>query len=355
MEQYEPKPPVPARDGVDPGAVPFVTLSGGARMPAVGLGTFGSDRYGAREIAQTVKGAIGAGYRHIDCAKVYGNEREIGAALAEVFASGEVRREELFITSKLWNDQHGPRDALVNCAETLRDLGLDYLDLYLVHWPFPNYHPPFCDGDTRNPDSRPFFIEEFMSVWRQMEKLVDMGLARAIGTSSMTIPKMEELWPLARVKPACNEMELHPHFQQPELRAYLWSKGVVPIGFSPIGSPSRPERDRTAEDTCELTDPKIMEIAEVHGAHPALICLKWGVQSGHAVIPFSVKRQQYIANLRCAAEDPLTAAEMAVMDSLDKNCRLIKGQVFLWPGAESWENLWDINGVIDRSGWLGAK
>ena len=351
MAKYEPNPFIIAKDGVSPEQVPCVTLRNGAKMPIVGLGTFGSDKYGPDEIANAVKGAIAVGYRHIDCAKVYGNEKEIGQALSEVFESGIVAREELFITSKIWNDQHGTFDVLVNCAETLRDLQLDYLDLYLIHWPFPNYHPPFCDVDTRNPKSRPFFIEEFVAVWQQMEKLVDMGLVKAIGTSSMTIPKMEEFLPHARIMPVCNEMEIHPHFQQKELRDYMLARGIVPIGFSPIGSPSRPERDRTAEDTCEITDPEIVKIAQAHGVHPAIVCLKWGVQCGHIIIPFSVKAPQYISNLKCAVENPLTDGEMEILNSLDKNCRLIKGQVFLWPGAESWENLWDLNGTIDRTGW----
>lgn len=351
MIHYPPDPFVIAPDAINPGDVPSVMLRNGVAMPVVGLGTFGSDNYTPDEIAAAVKGAISVGYRHIDCAKVYGNEKEIGRSLREVLDSGLVKREELFITSKLWNDQHGARDVLVNFAESLRDLNLDYLDLYLIHWPFPNYHAPHCDGDARNPDSRPFFVEEFMSVWRQLERLVDMGLVRAIGTSSVTIPKMEEIWPLARIKPCVNEMEIHPHFQQNALRAYLHGKGVMPIGFCPIGSPGRPERDRTSEDTCELTDPEIVKIATAHGVHPAIICLKWGVQLGHAVIPFSVKRPQYMANLSSAVSDPLTPEEMETLNTLDKGCRLVKGQVFLWPGAASWENLWDHDGVIDRTGW----
>lgn len=351
MATYQPDPFVIAPDAIDPRLVPCHRLVNGQSMPCIGLGTFGSDHYSPDEIAAAVKGALSAGYRHIDCAKVYANEKQIGRALREVFDSGLIARGELFITSKIWNDQHGERDVLVNCAQTLRDLGLDYLDLYLVHWPFPNYHAPHCDGDARNPDSRPFFIEEFMRVWRQMEQLVDMGLVRAIGTSNITIPKMEQIWPLSRIKPAVNEMELHPHFQQRELFDYLTGLGVLPIGFSPIGSPSRPERDRTTGDTSEIDDPAILEIARAHGIHPALVCIKWGAQHGQVPIPFSVKRAQYLNNLKCVTEDPLTEDEMRVMASLDKNCRLIKGQVFLWPGAQSWENLWDLNGEIDRTGW----
>ena len=123
---------------------------------------------------------------------------------------------------------------------------------------------------------------------------------------------------------------------------------IQPIGYCPIGSPSRPERDRTAEDVADTQMPEIVEIAERHGVHPALICLKWAVQRGQIPIPFSVKEPQYISNLKCAVEDPLTDEEMDMIARADKNCRLIKGQVFLWPGASGWEDLWDLDGTITR-------
>ena len=176
-----------APDGVDPAKVPTRTLYSGARIPAIGLGTFGSDRFTADQVAAAVRGAIAVGYRHIDCASVYGNEPQIGAVLQEVLDSGAVKREDLWITSKVWNDMHGKGDVLLSCARSLRDLRLDYLDLYLVHWPFPNYHAPGCDVTSRSPDARPYIHDEFMSTWRQMERLVDMGLVRHIGTSNMTI------------------------------------------------------------------------------------------------------------------------------------------------------------------------
>ena len=143
-------------------------------------------------------------------------------------------------------------------------------------------------------------------------------------------------------------MELHPGFQQPELFDYIVARDIVPIGYCPIGSPSRPERDRTAEDVADTQMPEIVEIAKAHNVHPALICLKWAVQRGHVPIPFSVKEPQYISNLQCATEDPLTEEEMKRIEMADKNCRLIKGQVFLWPGANSWEDLWDLDGTITK-------
>ena len=153
------------------------------------------------------------------------------------------------MTSKLWNDKHSEEDVIASCKQSLSDLQLDYLDLYLVHWPFPNYHPPGCDVHSRNPNAKPYIHENYMKTWRQMEKLVATGLVRHIGTSNMTIPKLELLLRDAKVKPAVNEMELHPHFQQPELFRYVVEQGIVPIAYCPLGSPNRPERDRTPDDT----------------------------------------------------------------------------------------------------------
>lgn len=286
------------------------------------------------------------GYRLFDCAAVYGNEKEIGEVFRQAFEEGVVTREELFITSKVWNDKHGQGDVLLSCTQSLKDLQLDYLDFYFVHWPFPNYHAPGCDGDSRNPDSKPFCTEEFMTTWRQLERLYDMGLVKNLGMSNMTIPKLEVVLPLCRIQPTVIEMELHPAFQQPELYDYVVSKGIQPIGFCPIGSPNRPERDKTSEDIAATEMAEIVEIAQKHGVHPAIVCLKWAVQRGELVIPFSVKERNYVANLQCVTEDPLTDEEMETIRKADRHCRLIKGQVFLWPGATDWRDLWDENGVI---------
>jgi diketogulonate reductase-like aldo/keto reductase len=225
-------------------------------------------------------------------------------------------------------------------------LQCDYLDLYLVHWPFPNYHAPKVDVSSRDPHAKPYIHENYMRTWRAMEKLVEMGLVRHIGTSNMTVPKLDLLLRDARIRPACNEMELHPHFQQPELFAYVVEHGIVPIGYCPIGSPSRPERDRTPDDTVDMEDPVIAAIAERLKVHPASVCLRWAVQRGQIPIPFSVKRAQYLANLRAAVAEPLTGADMRAIAGIDRNCRLIKGQVFLWESARDWEDLWDGNGEI---------
>ena len=334
-----------AADGVDPEKVPQKVLYTGAKMPSVGLGTFGSDRFSGEQVAEAVKGAIAAGYRHIDCAAVYGNEELVGNSLREAMEDG-IRREELFITSKVWNNMHGEGDVLLSCAKSLKDLKLEYLDLYLVHWPVPNYHAPGDGVDSRDPHAVPYIHENYMKTWRQMERLVEAGLVRHIGTSNMTIPKLELVLRDAAIKPAVNEMELHPHFQQPELFKYCINNNIVPIGFCPIGSPDRPDRDRTEADTVDIEDPVIVEIAKRLKVHPAVVCIKWAVQRGQAPIPFSTTRANYISNLRCATEAPLTAEEMKAIEGIDKNCRLIKGQVFLWKDAKDWTDLWDVNGEI---------
>ncbi len=312
-------------------------------MPAIGLGTFGSDHVSAAQIAEVVKGAASAGYRHFDCASVYGNEGDIGASFEEILRSG-VRREDLFITSKLWNDKHGEDNVIASCRQSLADLRLEYLDLYLVHWPFPNFHPPGCDVTSRSPDAKPYAHQNYMRTWRRMEQLVDMGLVRHIGTSNMTIPKLKLVLRDARIKPAVNEMELHPHFQQPELFKFVFENGMKPVGFCPVGSPGRPERDRTLGDTSPTEDPSIVRIARDHGIDPAVVCIKWAVQRGQTPIPFSVNH--YRSNLEGIVRDPLTDEEMRSIAAIDRNCRLIKGQVFLWKDGQTWEDLWDLSGEI---------
>ena len=245
-------------------------------MPAIGLGTFGSDRFSGEQIAEAVLGAASIGYRHFDCAKVYGNEHLIGASL-EAIQAGGIARKDMWVTSKLWNDKHDPADVIPTLKESLRDLRLGYLDLYLIHWPFPNHHAPGVDVTSRASNARPYIHDEFMATWRELEKAVDMGLVRHIGTSNMSIAKLKLLLRDARIQPACNEMELHPCFQQPEMYKFVVDAGIVPIGFAPIGSPTRPDRDKTPDDAVDIEDPVIVAIAKRLGVHPATVCVKWAV------------------------------------------------------------------------------
>jgi diketogulonate reductase-like aldo/keto reductase len=323
----------------------FRTLSNGAKMPAIGFGTFGSDHASPEVVAEAVRYAASIGYRHFDCASVYSNEDRIGQVFSQLFRQG-IRRDEVWITSKLWNDKHGEDDVIPACEKSLEDLQVDYLDLYLVHWPFPFNRPPGCDVNSHGAHALPYVHENYMRTWRKMEELVDLGLVRHIGTSNMTIPKMRLLMRDAKIKPVANEMELHPHFQQPEFLRYLFKNGIQPIGFSPIGSPARPECDRTPADTSPIEDPVIRQIARRLGIHPAIVCIKWAIQGRHVPIPFSTKRRNILINLQALTSPPLTTEDMASIDGLDRNCRLIKGQAFLWRDNQPWEDLWDPSGEI---------
>lgn len=329
---------------ISPASVPKVTFYNGVEVPCVGMGTFGSDRFTPEQVSSAVAGAIRCGYRMFDCAACYGNEDQIGQVFQDAFDEGVVERSELFIMTKVWNDMHERVEE--SCRKSISDLKCDYIDLFFIHWPFPNYHAPGCDVDSRNPDSKPFSAEEFIRTYRQCEELVEKGLIRNIGISNMTIPKLEAVLPLMKIMPAACEMELHPCFQQQELFDYLNDHKIQPIGFMPLGSPQRPERDICPEDVADMQTSEMREIAKSHGVHPALIALKWARQRGQIPIPFSVHEVEYVSNLKSMTEDPLTDEEMAKIATLEKNNRLVKGQVFLWEGANDWHDLWDEDGVI---------
>ena len=329
---------------IQPAMVPKVKLYTGEEIPCVGMGTFGSDRFTPEQVSNAVAGAIRCGYRMFDCAACYGNEDQIGEIFHAAFEEGVVERKDLFIMTKVWNDMHERVEE--SCRKSIQDLQCDYIDLFFIHWPFPNYHAPGCDVDSRNPDSRPFSVEEFMNTYRQCEELVRKGLIRHIGISNMTIPKMEAVLPLMEIMPSACESEMHVCFQQKEIFDYLTEHKIQPIGFMPLGSPQRPERDMCPEDVADLQTPEMQEIAKAHGCHPALIALKWAHQRGQIPIPFSVHEAEYVSNLKAMTEDPLTEEEMKTIETLERNNRLVKGQVFLWEGAKDWHDLWDEEGKI---------
>ncbi len=322
--------------------VPHFTLHTGEKIPCIGMGTFGSDRVSAEDVSGAVAGAIRVGYRMFDCAACYGNEEQIGQVFKQAFDEGVVERKDLFIMTKVWNDMH--RDVEKACRKSIADLRCDYIDMYFIHWPFPNYHAPHCDVDSRNPDSKPFSVAEFMDTYRQCEELVRKGLIRNIGISNMTIPKLNAVMDKFEIKPVACEIELHPCFQQQELFDYLVAHDIQPIGYMPMGSPMRPERDIEETDVADLKEPEIVEIANKYGVHPAIIALKWALQRGQLPIPFSV--HNYEANLEAMVSEPLTDDEMKIIATMEKNNRLVKGHVFLWPGAKDWHDLWDEDGTI---------
>lgn len=310
-----------------------LTLHSGAQIPTVGLGTWKST---PGDVGKAVTEAIKAGYRHIDCAAIYGNEAEIGKALQELFAAGVVKREELFITSKLWITQTDPADVLPALAKTLSDLQLGYLDLYLIHWAhFAKKGSSFPLPAEARLGYSPAAVQ---AVWAELEKAHAAGQVKAIGVSNFTVKKLKELLAVATVKPANNQVELHPFLPQKQLLQFCAEQGITVTAYSPLGSPDRPGASAAAP--APLADATVKAIAEAKGVTPAQVLLRWGVQRGTAVIPKSVTPARIAANADLYSFE-LTAEEMAALDKLGESpVRLVDGS-FLAPEGMSVADFWD--------------
>lgn len=327
----------------DQGRIASKKLGNGLDMPMIGFGTF-SARLSGEETAGAVETALGYGYRMLDCAAMYNNERFIGPVLSEAQAAG-IPREELFVLGKLPNTMHGNRVGAA-CRKSLSDLKLDYLDAYLVHWPVPNALSPEAASGVYLESSRPYIHEEFMQTWQGMERLVREGLVCSIGVSNVTVNKLSLLLRDADIAPAINEMELHPTFQQDRLFRFSLQNGVLPVAYSPLGAPKRPERNIMPGDLVDTEDKTVLRIARDRGVTPAAVCLKWAAQRGQVPVPFASRPENILGNLLAVLEGPLSDEEMTLMAGIDAGCRLSRGQGYLWPGADSWQALWEDNELI---------
>ncbi len=308
----------------------------GDQMPILGLGTWKSK---PGEVYAAVREAIRIGYRHIDCAAIYGNEAEIGGALRDAMREGEVKREELWITSKLWNNAHRRDQVEGALTKTLRDLDLGYLDLYLVHWPVavqPEIMFPRVGAEYLTPAEAPL-----EGTWAGMEGAVDAKLTRHIGVSNFSKKKLQELLQRARIRPEVDQVELHPLLQQRELVSYCANNRIAVTAYSPLGSSDRPATLKGADEPSLLQDPVIVAIAQARGCSAAQVLLAWHVCRGIAVIPKSVHPARLRENF-AAAEIALTPHELERIAGLDRHYRFLNGSI--WTGRGSpWtlQSLWD--------------
>ncbi|KAL1505964.1 hypothetical protein ABEB36_005407 [Hypothenemus hampei] len=295
--------------------VPTVTLNNGLKIPIFGLGTWKSK---PGEVEQAVKDAIDIGYRHIDCAYVYGNEKEVGAALAAKFADGTVKREDIWITSKLWNSYHRPDLVEKNLRITLQDLQLEYLDLYLIHWP-TGYKE---DGENFPKDAAGNIIfsdVDYLDTWKAMEAVQKKGLVRTIGLSNFNKAQITRVFENATIKPSVLQIECHPYLNQSRLIEFARSKDLAITAYSPLGSPDRPWAQ--PGDPQLLEDPKLVDLAKKYKKSPAQILLRYQIDRGVITIPKSVTKSRIQQNFDIF-DFKLAQEDIAYLNTFDCNGRL---------------------------------
>lgn len=312
----------------------YITFKNGDQMPIIGLGTWKSK---PGEVYDAVLWALEAGYRHIDCAAVYNNEKEVGNAFEKAFSSGLVKREEIFITSKLWNSSHRFEDVVPALNKTLNDLKLDYLDLYLIHWPIA-FKPGVGFAQTRE-EFYTYKDVPLAQTWAGMEEAHNQGLTRHIGMSNFNRAKLEEIFQSAEIKPEMNQIELHPYLPQKKLVEFCKSHGMLVTAYSPLGSGDRATSIKKDDEPSLLENETIKGIAEKHGCSPAQVLISFAVHRDIAVIPKSTNKDRIKENLKAADVD-LDTDDMKKLLDIGTDYRFIDGSFFT--GSKSPYNLSDL-------------
>ncbi|KAK8749066.1 hypothetical protein OTU49_015660, partial [Cherax quadricarinatus] len=292
-----------------------INFSNGRSIPILGLGTWKSK---PGEVTAAVKDAITAGYRHIDCAHVYCNEPEVGVAIAAVIKDGTVTRDELFITSKVWNTFHAKLSVLPALKTTLANLGLDYLDLYLIHWP-----TGFKEGGDLFPvDStgkKLYSDIDYVETWEAMEECVKLGLTRSIGVSNFNKKQLERVLKVAKVPIANSQIEVHPYLPQNKLIEFCKSKDITVTAYSPLGSPDRPWAK--PGDPVLTEEPKVKTLAQKYKKSPAQILIRFQIDRGLIVIPKSVTKSRIEENFQIW-DFQLSSEDIKLLESLECNGRV---------------------------------
>lgn len=305
---------------------------GSENMPAVGLGLWKIEK---SETSEAVMQAIKAGYRHLDSAADYGNEQEVGQGIAQALSDGLCTREELWITSKLWNTFHSPEHVQAACEKTLADLGVDYLDLYLIHFPialkyvdFETRYPPewFFDPDVENPtmEIAPVPLHE---TWKAMEALVEKGLVKQIGICNYNSALLHDLYSYAKIKPAMLQVESHPYLTQERLLRLAADYDLAVTAFSPLGALSYLALDMASENESVLEQEAVKSAASRLGRSPAQVVLRWGIQRGCAIIPKTSKVERLSENI-ALFDFELSDEEMTAISKLNINRRFNDPAVF---------------------------
>jgi D-xylose reductase len=304
---------------------PAVKLVTGDAMPMVGLGLWKVERPAA---AALVRQAVSVGYRHLDSACDYGNEAEVGDGIRAALAAKLCRRDDLWVTSKLWNTYHSNEHIRPALERTLRDLGLDHLDLYLVHFPiaqrfvpFERRYPPGWFFDPHAPHPRMEFERiPLAETWAAMEDLVTAGLVRNIGVCNMGTALLRDLLSYAKVRPAVLQVELHPYLTQEKLLRFCGEHGIAVTGFSPLGAPSYVTLGMATPEESVLEEPVVKAAAKREGKTAAQIVLRWAIQRGTAIVPKTSRSERLSENLSLF-DFELTGVEMDAITALNRNRR----------------------------------
>lgn len=296
---------------------PMVKFNNGLQYPVLGLGTWQAtpdiNESELTEIYEAIKTAIDIGYRHFDCAAYYHNEKSVGKAIAEKIKEGVIKREDVYITSKLWNNKHNPKDVEVELKKILQDLGLNYLDLFLIHWPF---------GTTDDLDSNGKLLDSgfsYIDTWKAMEQCVQLGLTKSIGVSNFNIKQIKDILEIATIKPVVNQVENHPYLTQNKLKEVCENNGILLTAYGPLGSPYRNDDSNNLN---LLDEPVIKQIANNYKKTTAQILIKFQIQRGVIVIPKSSNARRLKENFD-VWDFEMSKEEIDLLESLNKDLRYV--------------------------------